>query len=78
MCQDAVCVSFQVRTNLILFKICTDELGYNDTFCEETDTDEYEEVEDDIQSRQRILNKEAELESKFSSFKSPPGPMTTF
>ncbi len=40
-----------MRTNLILFKICTDELGYNDTFCEDTDSDAYEDVEDDIQSR---------------------------
>ena len=41
----------QVRTNLILFKICADTLGFNDTVCEDPTSDEYAELEDDIQRK---------------------------
>ena len=39
----------QVRTNIILWKVCVDKLGYNETICENLDAEENEDAENDVQ-----------------------------
>ena len=46
-----ISLPLQIRTNLILFKVCADELGYNETICGDPTGDPYKEIENIIQSR---------------------------
>ena len=51
----SVAGSTQIMTDLLIWKVCKSEVGYNDTICE--DLDDYPEEQDEVSERDKVTRR---------------------
>ncbi len=44
-----------MQTDLLMWKVCNVELGYNETVCDNLEHEEYEDFEDEGRARQSVM-----------------------